>query len=357
MSEPFPNYWNSLAQQTKETLQFQGDLFSTLGTADLSAAYWTARDLAWTLWNGPVYLLNRFRTMSRPDSSYDFSFQEALEDLLGFAIDLEGIIETGGIANLGIGLMEVASVRSRPAHIGPHVAGSASDALLILLTDVLNTLSGELGLSWFLGIVRKVVPSDLELDGSLLAVVINEALRANHLESKGRSYEWDPEYTFTRREFPKEETEKWKGCCDIIRGIPNLREHRNRVDLLQIVACLRPRLKGFQISLSIAELDLEFSKAARLRIHDGQSLQGGRADQVKQVDVERDKQWEAIRCLRDHPDWSDTRIAEEIGVHRTTLYTWRDFRAAKAARNGEKNRLARGWKNQGGMMEAWDDDN
>jgi hypothetical protein len=62
----------------------------------------------------------------------------------------------------------------------------------------------------------------------------------------------------------------------------------------------------------------------------------------------------ALAMLVEHPDWSDTKIAKAVGVNRTTLYDWPNFKKAKEALKQGKKELPRGSKNgETGDMEAW----
>lgn len=65
----------------------------------------------------------------------------------------------------------------------------------------------------------------------------------------------------------------------------------------------------------------------------------------------------ALATLKDHPDWSDTKIAKTIGVSRTTLYDWPDFKKAKEILKQGKTALPRGNKNKETGIEAWDEEN
>ena len=63
----------------------------------------------------------------------------------------------------------------------------------------------------------------------------------------------------------------------------------------------------------------------------------------------------ALAMLVEHPDWSDTKIAKAVGVNRTTLYDWPNFKKAKEALKQGQNDLPKGSKNsETGNMEAWD---
>ena len=63
----------------------------------------------------------------------------------------------------------------------------------------------------------------------------------------------------------------------------------------------------------------------------------------------------ALAMLVEHPDWSDTKIAKKIGINRTTLYDWSNFKKAKEALKEGKNHLPKGRKDsKNGNIEAWD---
>nr|MBC8273541.1 helix-turn-helix domain-containing protein [Chloroflexota bacterium] len=62
----------------------------------------------------------------------------------------------------------------------------------------------------------------------------------------------------------------------------------------------------------------------------------------------------ALAMLVEHPGWSDTRIAKAVGVNRTTLYDWPNFKKAKEALKQGKKKFPRGSKNaETGDIEAW----
>ncbi len=63
----------------------------------------------------------------------------------------------------------------------------------------------------------------------------------------------------------------------------------------------------------------------------------------------------ALAMLVEHSDWSDTNIAKAVGVNRTTLYDWPNFKKAKEALKQGKKKYPRGSKNgKTGDMEAWE---
>jgi hypothetical protein len=55
-----------------------------------------------------------------------------------------------------------------------------------------------------------------------------------------------------------------------------------------------------------------------------------------------------------HPEWSDTKLAREAGVSRTSLYRWPEFSKAKEILEDGRKRLPRGSK-QNKSVEAWDE--
>jgi len=62
----------------------------------------------------------------------------------------------------------------------------------------------------------------------------------------------------------------------------------------------------------------------------------------------------ALALLVEHPEWSNTRIAKEIGVNRRSLYRWPRFRAARDTLKQGKGDLPRGRKDgETGTVEAW----
>jgi hypothetical protein len=63
----------------------------------------------------------------------------------------------------------------------------------------------------------------------------------------------------------------------------------------------------------------------------------------------------ALATLQQHPDWTDEQIAKEVGVNRTTLYDWPDFKKAKEILKQGKNDIPKGSKNgETGDIEAWE---
>ena len=71
-------------------------------------------------------------------------------------------------------------------------------------------------------------------------------------------------------------------------------------------------------------------------------------DQVKKMDL-------ALAVLAQHPEWSDTRIAIEVGCNRTSLYRWNKFMIVREIIKSNKNKYPQGSKDgKTGAIEAWD---
>jgi len=69
------------------------------------------------------------------------------------------------------------------------------------------------------------------------------------------------------------------------------------------------------------------------------------------------KEAKALAALVDHPDWTDTQIAEAAGCSRASLYRMKKFVAAKRALEGGRDQLPAGRKHRTtGEVEAWDRD-
>ena len=82
---------------------------------------------------------------------------------------------------------------------------------------------------------------------------------------------------------------------------------------------------------------------------------GGKAGGRKTEDVLTGEA-KALAILVEHPEWTDKKIAEAIGVSRTTLYDWSKFKKAKEALNQGKNRFPHGSKDgETGDIEAWEE--
>jgi len=63
----------------------------------------------------------------------------------------------------------------------------------------------------------------------------------------------------------------------------------------------------------------------------------------------------ALATLVEHPDWSNTKIAEAAGISRTTLYDYPEFKAARKMQKQNKEKIPRGRKDQEGNVEAIDE--
>ena len=67
------------------------------------------------------------------------------------------------------------------------------------------------------------------------------------------------------------------------------------------------------------------------------------------------KEATALAVLKDHPDWSDAKIAQAAGCSRTTLYTWQSYVKSRAIIAEPKSSRPRGSKSKEGHIEAWAD--
>jgi hypothetical protein len=63
----------------------------------------------------------------------------------------------------------------------------------------------------------------------------------------------------------------------------------------------------------------------------------------------------ALAILVEHQDWSDTKIAKEAGINRTTLYNYPEFKAARKMQKQNKGKIPRGSKDREGNVEAIDE--
>jgi hypothetical protein len=82
-----------------------------------------------------------------------------------------------------------------------------------------------------------------------------------------------------------------------------------------------------------------------------ESIKGGDC-QSKTVDL--DPEARALAMLSMHPGWTDTKIAREVGVARTTLYDWPRYKNARALLKAGKNDRPRAPKSA--KRSAVDDD-
>jgi hypothetical protein len=62
----------------------------------------------------------------------------------------------------------------------------------------------------------------------------------------------------------------------------------------------------------------------------------------------------ALCLLLNHPNWTDKKIAKEVGVNRTSLYRWGSYKNARMRIKEEgKKGLLKGYKTQDGDIEAY----
>jgi hypothetical protein len=115
--------------------------------------------------------------------------------------------------------------------------------------------------------------------------------------------------------------------------------------------------KSLEESLA-AEIISETEKAAQGAGAIKRKSALARKAEVPGVDQDRpeakkiDKKSAALALLIQHPDWTDKRIAEQVGVNRTTLYEWQEYKAARAAQKGGKRDLPTGYKDSDRNIEA-----
>lgn len=65
----------------------------------------------------------------------------------------------------------------------------------------------------------------------------------------------------------------------------------------------------------------------------------------------------AVALLVQHPDWTNSKIADAVGCARTSLNRWPRFKLARAALQSGRPNLPRGQKDdETGDIEAWDDE-
>jgi len=93
------------------------------------------------------------------------------------------------------------------------------------------------------------------------------------------------------------------------------------------------------------------SSAVDVSVMPGVARAAAQSDLPKRTAEE--KLWLAIGLLSQHPDWTKSKIAEQVGVDRRTLYNWPGFQAAwRAARAKDTNSIVRGSKGKDGRVEA-----
>jgi hypothetical protein len=66
---------------------------------------------------------------------------------------------------------------------------------------------------------------------------------------------------------------------------------------------------------------------------------------------------QAVALLVQHPEWSDSQIADAVGCARTSLYRWPKFTISRAALQQGRREIVTGRKDaETGDLEAWDQD-
>jgi len=64
----------------------------------------------------------------------------------------------------------------------------------------------------------------------------------------------------------------------------------------------------------------------------------------------------ALALLVKHPDWTQGKMAQAVGVNRQSLYRFKRYQAAREALQGGRAEIPRGSKDKDGNLEAWDSD-
>jgi hypothetical protein len=79
------------------------------------------------------------------------------------------------------------------------------------------------------------------------------------------------------------------------------------------------------------------------------------AEQTERSTAAIDSEARAIGFLAAHPEWTDKKIADTVGVSRTTLYSpsWSRFQAARAALKSGKQEKPKGSRDADGNLEAY----
>ena len=97
-------------------------------------------------------------------------------------------------------------------------------------------------------------------------------------------------------------------------------------------------------------------KAVRVREKDRGSGTDNEADDMQTGNIPNGEAL-ALALLVQHPNWPDTKIAKTVGVNRTTLYDWRNFKKAKEVLKQGKKEFPKGSKNgETRNVEAWETD-
>jgi hypothetical protein len=80
------------------------------------------------------------------------------------------------------------------------------------------------------------------------------------------------------------------------------------------------------------------------------------AENLSQAEPEEvSNESKALALLAEHPDWTDKRIAQKIGIHRTSLYRYEKFKKVREIQKSEgKKNIPPGSKNPiTGDIQAW----
>lgn len=64
----------------------------------------------------------------------------------------------------------------------------------------------------------------------------------------------------------------------------------------------------------------------------------------------------ALALLVRHPEWTQTKMAEAVGVSRQTLYRFSQYQTAREALESGRTDIPRGFKDADGNLEAWECD-
>ena len=80
--------------------------------------------------------------------------------------------------------------------------------------------------------------------------------------------------------------------------------------------------------------------------------EGGGENRNKQQE-ELTGEAKALALLVQHPEWTDTAIAEAVPCSRTTLYDWPKYMAAREALRQGRGQKPRGTRDADGNLEAW----
>ncbi|MBN2019293.1 MAG: hypothetical protein JW749_03610 [Sedimentisphaerales bacterium] len=81
---------------------------------------------------------------------------------------------------------------------------------------------------------------------------------------------------------------------------------------------------------------------------------GHKIESSSKINPEGSKEAQALICLVEHPEWSNTKIAKAIGVNRTTLYKWKFFKDSRKLMKEKERKIPYGNKDETGKIEAWD---